>query len=230
MYAEDVNHGQGKPMSINAYIQANEAMQNVIYLYFQGLYRLENVESQLKIIQKNKEYCRDYAAIDLMDQLDNLMRQDETGTQDECTNIAAEREIGYHGGMKEHSGFNRKGVMILKRLEKIIPSFNCIVANKLLGIEVGDFLKDYERKTPSPLINAVINKVICHKWPGDDYSPLYMFAMAFICAKSDCFIEHSEIDQNNKVVMERNLPKTYDRVMQLSRTSRRNFIEADLSL
>lgn len=217
-------------MSIEAYIQANKAMQNVISHYFQGLYPLEKVESQLSIIQKNKEYCRDYAAIDFMDQLENLIRQDETGTQDECTNIIAQREIGYNGGMKEHSGFNKKGVAILKRLEKLIPSFNCVVASKLLNIEVADYLKDYEGKRPSLLINSLINKIICHKWPGDDYNPLYMFAMAFICAKADAFIENSEIGQENKIVLERNLPKTFCRVMQLSRASRRNFIEADLSL
>lgn len=217
-------------MSINAYIQASEAMQNVICHYFQGIYPLDKVEGQLSIIQKNKEYCRDYAAIEFMDQLDNLISQDETGNEDECTNIIAEREIGYNGGMKEHSGFNRKGVMILKRLEKLIPAFNCIVANKLLGLEVGDYLKDLEGKKPSPLINTMINKIICHKWPGDDYSPIYVFTMAFICAKSDAFIENSEIEQNNKTVLERNLPKTFERVMQLSRCSRRNFIEADLSL
>lgn len=207
-----------------------KALANLILYYFQGLYPLDMVDGQLGILLKSKEYCKHYAGIDLMYFLDELISQDETANLDECTSSIAAREIGYSGGMRERSTFVKKAIIILKKLDKLIPSLDVIVANKLLHWVSTTTLQDLHENTTSNLINQMVGRIISTRTPGDDYFPIYIFAVAYICSRDANFIAKSEIDAKNKSILEVNLPHAYERLISLSRSSRKNFLEFDLGM
>ena len=217
-------------MNLEECSQSFTSLEHLIVYFFQGLCRLDTVESKLNALSRNKEYCRDFAGVDLMIFLDELITQDETATFAECTSSIASREIGYSGGMKERSAFIKKASIIFKRLDKLIPGLDVIVANKLLGWTTYSTLNDLHRGNPSKLLDAIVNKIISTRNPGDDYYPIYLFAVAYINSKDGRFLAKSEIESKNKGILEVNLPHTYARLIEFSHPSKVNFLMNDLGV
>jgi len=132
--------------------------------------------------------------------------------------------------MREQSAYTKTACSIIKKIEKLIPGFQTVLAQTLLYWDSAQLSEDLLGTQPSRFLDNLIARYISIRMSGDDYFPMYLLSASFVISRDDALLAKSEFDDKYKRAFEFSLPKTYERVIQLSPSTRRNFIMVDMGI